>query len=364
MTDEEALRAAVLAHPDDDTPRLVYADWCDDAGDPDRAAFIRAQVDAARAEPWSPAARAAEVRANELLTAHVEAWTMHVGDAVEWCGFTRGFIEQVGVHATRFASGLDVACRSEPIREVQPIRGRVHVEDAPLDIVLECPHLARLTRLDLRHATLTSSYEFDQLAGCEKLAGLTDLSLASLRVPPEWLVRFLAGGALPALTALDVSDIPNLGPALANGLSAAPHRRFTKLNLSGVRLLSGEMQRVLSSRAVSEVEELRLGWPFATPGPLTMLDLGWVVPWSRLRLLDLAGQQLGQDGVAEILRWCEPDRLRWLGLTRNAIGAPEVQRLMEEPCPKLSFLDVSDNGLSPQLVAALRTRFFQADVVG
>jgi uncharacterized protein (TIGR02996 family) len=39
-----ALEAAVIASAEDDTPRLVYADWLDENGDPDRAAFIRTQV--------------------------------------------------------------------------------------------------------------------------------------------------------------------------------------------------------------------------------------------------------------------------------------------------------------------------------
>jgi uncharacterized protein (TIGR02996 family) len=38
-----ALEAAVIANAEDDTPRLVYADWLDEHGDPDRAAFIRTQ---------------------------------------------------------------------------------------------------------------------------------------------------------------------------------------------------------------------------------------------------------------------------------------------------------------------------------
>lgn len=41
MTDREALLAAVRESPDDDLPRLVFADWLDDRGESDRAAFIR-----------------------------------------------------------------------------------------------------------------------------------------------------------------------------------------------------------------------------------------------------------------------------------------------------------------------------------
>ena len=45
--DWEAFLAAVVADPDDDTVRLVAADWLDDHDDPDRAAFIRIQVELA-----------------------------------------------------------------------------------------------------------------------------------------------------------------------------------------------------------------------------------------------------------------------------------------------------------------------------
>jgi uncharacterized protein (TIGR02996 family) len=49
MTDDaDALLRAVLAAPDDDAPRLIYADWLDEHGDPARAEFIRAQVVLAR----------------------------------------------------------------------------------------------------------------------------------------------------------------------------------------------------------------------------------------------------------------------------------------------------------------------------
>ncbi|MBA4067021.1 MAG: hypothetical protein C0501_25585 [Isosphaera sp.] len=48
--DWAALRAAVVADPDDDTTRLAAADFLQENGDPDRAAFIRVQVELARVE--------------------------------------------------------------------------------------------------------------------------------------------------------------------------------------------------------------------------------------------------------------------------------------------------------------------------
>lgn len=46
-----AFLRAILDRPDDDAPRLVYADWLDDRGDADRAELIRVQCEIAKPEP-------------------------------------------------------------------------------------------------------------------------------------------------------------------------------------------------------------------------------------------------------------------------------------------------------------------------
>jgi uncharacterized protein (TIGR02996 family) len=48
--DWESLLRAVVAAPADDVPRLVAADWLDEHGQPERAEFIRVQVELARLE--------------------------------------------------------------------------------------------------------------------------------------------------------------------------------------------------------------------------------------------------------------------------------------------------------------------------
>lgn len=48
MTEEAALLAAILTHPEDDTPRLVYADWLDEHEQPERAELIRVQCERAK----------------------------------------------------------------------------------------------------------------------------------------------------------------------------------------------------------------------------------------------------------------------------------------------------------------------------
>ena len=52
MTTSESLLAAVLSNPADDLPRLVYADYLEENGEPERAEFIRVQVEMAKVQAW------------------------------------------------------------------------------------------------------------------------------------------------------------------------------------------------------------------------------------------------------------------------------------------------------------------------
>ena len=54
MTDGEVLYRAILESPDDDSPRLVWADWLEENGEPDRAEFVRLQCQWANLEPGDP----------------------------------------------------------------------------------------------------------------------------------------------------------------------------------------------------------------------------------------------------------------------------------------------------------------------
>lgn len=48
ISDEAAFLRTIIASPDDDTPRLVYADWLDENGHEDCAEFIRLQIELAK----------------------------------------------------------------------------------------------------------------------------------------------------------------------------------------------------------------------------------------------------------------------------------------------------------------------------
>ncbi|MDB5311977.1 MAG: hypothetical protein JWO38_6179 [Gemmataceae bacterium] len=381
MSDRDALLAAILAAPDDDLPRLVYADWLDENGRAippperrtaaDRAAFIRAQIEAARAEPFSPAARAARERADRLLNLHREEWTWHLRGTIEGAEFVRGFVEHVTVDLRRFPQVADAIFDAEPVRSVRvprpsPQAGDGWLEEwSSLESVFEVARLRQITTLELP-AVFLQEYECDVLAGSPYLDGLTHLSLRENPIQPGWLSDFLAGPRLPHLTGLDLSEIANLGPGLAAGLARADHRRFHRFDISGVTFLSDVLKRALGSPCLEEVEELRLGWRGypETPGPLTYLDLGWVIPWGRLRVLDLAGQGLGPDGVREVAWNPAAAGLRWLGLAANGLGPEGARLLASAPHLNLFYLDVRRNSLGPKDVDALRRRFPDAEVEG
>ncbi|WP_439621151.1 TIGR02996 domain-containing protein [Gemmata sp.] len=108
MSDGDALLAAIIANPDDDTPRLIYADWLDENGQAERAEFIRLQVARAcvmrdwpaglaqllldrYADEWARLGREAE-----LLARNWNTWA----EPFELWGrknifFRRGFVEEL-----------------------------------------------------------------------------------------------------------------------------------------------------------------------------------------------------------------------------------------------------------------------------
>ncbi len=47
-TTTDALMAYILERPEDDTPRLVLADWFEDNGEPERTEFVRVQCEISR----------------------------------------------------------------------------------------------------------------------------------------------------------------------------------------------------------------------------------------------------------------------------------------------------------------------------
>lgn len=70
MINEEAgFLTAIRNHPDDDTARLVYADWLQEHDQPERAEFIRGQIALHHGSD-----RSLQKRTRELLALHWQEW--------------------------------------------------------------------------------------------------------------------------------------------------------------------------------------------------------------------------------------------------------------------------------------------------
>src|SRR5215510_89544 len=65
MRDDAPFLAAIAAEPEDDTARLVFADWLDEHGEAERAEFIRVQIARAQNSDGKGDLSAAEVSQNE-----------------------------------------------------------------------------------------------------------------------------------------------------------------------------------------------------------------------------------------------------------------------------------------------------------
>lgn len=74
MPDHTPFLTAIASNPDDDLPRLVYADWLDEHGDPDRSEFIRLQCHTAHVGPLDPSWAPAKLREFDLFKANEAKW--------------------------------------------------------------------------------------------------------------------------------------------------------------------------------------------------------------------------------------------------------------------------------------------------
>src|SRR5437870_2291421 len=120
MSDRDALLAAIRAQPDEDTPRLIFADWLDENDESQRAAFVRAQIELARTPPWEPFAVrcrrfAPEIASGKQFLADLPPAGVNL---VSWAErpFRRGFGWAIDVRTIGLWAEL-----AEPLFEREPI---------------------------------------------------------------------------------------------------------------------------------------------------------------------------------------------------------------------------------------------------
>ena len=170
MTEQEALMAAVCADPDSDLPRLVYADWYDDHGEPERAEYIRlgCRLHALRWEAGGggggvDALAAVGVRAEQLWAHHWPEWRDQLppADGVSWLSggrWPRGFADRVVADSVgAFVTHADAVMAAAPVVEMAVRQVR------DLKPLLTHPSFRRVRRLSLNWSGLTDRAAHDLL---------------------------------------------------------------------------------------------------------------------------------------------------------------------------------------------------------
>lgn len=229
MSERDALIQTILDNPDDDTARLVYADWQQEYGDAAHADLIRTQCALARLPADDPGAEPLRRRETELLARPENAALVDLGNT-----FVRGFVDQARECGGPDGSELDdvpldrvrfldasYGGNSWPNAEsavriaAHPAARRIFrlsffewtLDGAVLRALATSPHLVNLREVEFNHSDTDHKSLVDLLLapsvrGVERveLYGDTDWRLA-----PDLLARVFADPRAERLRVLRVS---------------------------------------------------------------------------------------------------------------------------------------------------------------
>jgi uncharacterized protein (TIGR02996 family) len=419
--EETGFLQEILTHPDDDAPRLVYADWLDDHGDEMRAEFIRLQIELAGMEEWDARRPELERRQKRLLAAHAREWGEGLGKKVYGPEFRRGFLEVAEFTPKVFHARAEELFRRFPLRCLRV--GGGSFGDPALRLLAASPYLARLSRLELHSgqmtaagvAALAASPHFRGLKDLEvyfsnmgpdgvralaespNVAGLTALSLRNVHAGTAGAVALARS---PYLTRLEVLDLwgndvgdegavaiarsPHLGavkdlslwvnsvgPKGARALTSSPHLRFTRLILSANRLGSEGVRVVAAAPSLGRVTHLGLGGlgvavrgESAAALPRAAEALAGSPHLARLISLNLYSNRLGDSGALALAASPYLANLADLNLESNEITDAGSRALFDSPhLAGLQRITLWSNSLSPKQRALWRKRLGKNAVV-
>ena len=301
--DELALLRGVEAAPDDDLPRLVYADWLDEHGRHARAEFIRVQCERASIERRLPGMSHNEKteagprrgdllrRQREMLkTSHSEL--LPVSDRTPWDSgddyysesFERGFLSDFRIY--HFAEEFDRAIQM--CAGLLP-RPRISVEGA----------LAALLSPDLR-------------------------------------ATFLLRGVWTEVDAINMLDHSNQ--------TVLPHELIPMMQPEYPRL------RVFSAYMMQ-----------LNPGHVCVIAERLRAP--NLERIYLAVNDIVDSGVAFLHRAVYARSLREIDLSSNPICRPEISKLTKDRFPSLQKVNLTDCPIMPQSLAQLREQLPGVEVI-
>ncbi|MCE9560851.1 MAG: TIGR02996 domain-containing protein [Planctomycetes bacterium] len=241
MDEREALLTAIRATPEEETPRLVFADWLQEHGEDARAEFIRVQASLARTTPADPDWAGLRCREWELLIAHRAEWVLERADAANALSNAWGWgLERLEHsqeipqdHGFRKALNLWAFQRGFPdTLNLWNVWNSWSAETEQCVAALaECPHLATVASLNLGGNGIWAG--LGNLVASPHISNLSALDLGCNRIGDQGAEVLASSLHLTNLTSLNLWEnrITDAGVAV---LATSPNfANLTALSLGG-----------------------------------------------------------------------------------------------------------------------------------
>jgi uncharacterized protein (TIGR02996 family) len=320
---QEGFLDDIREHPEDDAPRLVYADWLEENGDPVRAEFIRVQCRLAALAREDPEREALVQRQGEILMANGYRWSEEA--FLGWLGHPE---ERCPLHEPHGVCGVFArATRARlGLAETLPAQRQAELEDE----VDECG-----TELE-RHFNFSGFIAgLPLFRSCSFRCGFLELASVDEFMAYIFLPALRDIGMLRELVVEPDENDPRLGDALVQYLIATLDRpRLRKL------LLHTEVRKLATIEALA-----------AWPGAAELTELTGLLIW---------GEGLGDAALQALARSPYLANLEVLELNVDGYTDMGLDALVRSPLlGRLRKVQLwsDDDELSESALAAFRARF-------
>ncbi len=357
MSQDAAFLRAVIENPDDDNLRLVYADYLEESGRQERAAFIRVQCELASLPADDPRRPALEARDEALLKEHAKEWAGPLPAFVNRRWFRRGFVEGVEVEAEAFLAHAPELLASAPIREIQ-LASQWDQAGQALRRLSECPFLSRLKAIRLGFGCYqVGDDDLRTLASLPPLLERLDsLSVVECFVSPVGMTPLLMSPRLLRLRDLWLSECDFRGEEGVRPFTQSPYLpHLASLSLHASHLGDGGVVALVTSANCRRMKSLDLSrCEFTDIGTEAVAHSPHL---DSLTVLWLNDNEIGDAGAVALAGATSLAKLEYLYLHRNRIGGRGAEALVtSRHLGRLRALTLVDNPISDLARARLKAR--------
>lgn len=356
MSDEKALLGAIWEHPHDDTVRLAYADWLQEAGGASNAAraeFIRLQCALAKLDDWDDGAEPLKVRIKPVWKRWGRRWRARLPEPHRECEFRRGFPH---FDLTRYEIPDAIKLTVGDIEAAPLSVCHYNVKGTELADFLAWPGLRFQDRFSPRPPRLPTDW-VRKVVECPALRNVSELCTIDCPLAPDEVKLLLDAWADRHLPNLSLA-----GPIGDEGLAVlAAHPTLAKvrrLDLRGHRGTAAGVRVLGVSSFLGSVRELNLS-SSAAPEDLIHELVRWPI-MPAVRRLSLGLARVTTAGALALADAPALADLRELVLGFNSIGAAGCRALARSPhLNRLTLLTLHSNpGVrNARVQKELRARF-------